>query len=274
MLKTFKSLAFGTLVAIALSGCNAEKQVVYLQDAQPGKTVPQISQEPIKLKPNDEIMIYVSCTDPETAARLSLLSGARGPEQQQGKVIGSSTAVMLPYTINNHGDIHMPEVGKIHAAGLTRLELSNLIQDKIIAAKLVKDDSVNITIQYANLTYTTLGELTRVGTYDIPRDDFPILEAISISGDLTIYGRRDAVWVFREQPDGSRLSYKLNLLDSEFMKSPAYYIQQNDIIYVEPNTVRAGQSTLNENTFRSAGFWTSLTSIAISIATLIVTLSR
>lgn len=274
MLKVFKSLTYGALAALALCGCNASKHVVYLQDAQSGQTMPQIAQEPIKLQPNDEIMIYVSCTDPETAARLSLMSGSRPPQQQGGMFTSNSSAVMMPYTIDKNGNIDMPEVGTVHIAGLTRLEVSNLLQDKIIDAKIVKDNSVNITVQFANLTFTTLGEVTKVGTYDIPRDDFPVLEALSISGDLTIYGKRDAVWVFREQPDGSRMSYKLNLLDSEFMKSPAYYIQQNDIIYVEPNTVRAGQSTLNDNTFRSAGFWTSIASIGISVATLIVTLTR
>lgn len=270
----FKSLTVGLLAAAALTGCDSSKKVVYMQNVQSGESIPQIVQEPIKIQPNDEIMVYVSCTDPETAARLSLLSGARGPQIQGGLTIGNSSAVMLPYTVNKQGDIQMPEIGVVHVAGLTRLQIANLLQDKIIDAKLVKDNSVNVTVQYANLTFSTLGEVAKVGTYDIPRDDFPILEALSMSGDLTIFGKRDAVWVFREQPDGSRISYKLNLLDSEFMKSPAYYVQQNDVIYVEPNTVRAGQSTLNDNTFRSAGFWTSIVSIGISVATLIVTLTR
>lgn len=274
MHKIVKSLTLGFLAVVALSSCDSSKNIVYMQNAQSGEAVPQIAQEPIKIKPNDEIMVYVSCADPETAARLSLMSGQRAPKAEGSLFTGTSSAVMLPYTVDKNGNINMPELGLVHVEGLTRQQVGNLVRDKIIDAKLVKDNSANVTVQYANFTFSTLGEVAKVGTYDIPRDDFPILEALSMSGDLTIYGKRDAVWVFREQPDGSRISYKLNLLDSGFMESPAYYVQQNDIIYVEPNTVKAGQSTLNDNTFRSAGFWTSIVSIGISIATLIVTLTR
>ncbi|MDE6818668.1 MAG: hypothetical protein K2J09_05785 [Muribaculaceae bacterium] len=119
-----------------------------------------------------------------------------------------------------------------------------------------------------------MGEVKTNDTYNIVKDDLTVLEALAMAGDLTIYGRRDAVWVLREQPDGTRKSYKLDLRGTAFLESPAYYVKQNDIIYVEPNSVRAGQSTLNENTFKSVGFWTSLASLAITIATFAITLSR
>lgn len=267
------------LVALAavvgLGGCGASKDVLLIQDVTPGDVIAQIEEKPIRVQPGDEIMVYVSCSDPEMAARLSLVSGNRPPEYRDNVFVSSTSAVMLPYTVSDKGDIAMPEIGTVHVAGLTRQEIAKLIERKITDARLVKDNAVNITVQFANLTFTTLGEVGHTGTYNITKDNLTLLEALAISGDMTIFGRRDAVWVLREMPDGSRRSYKVDLRNSaDFMQSPAYTIQQNDVIYVQPNKVRAGQSTLNENTFKSVGFWTTLASLSLTIATLVVTITR
>lgn len=283
MLRKFKhaaAMAAGAIIiAMALTGCNASKEVLYMQKLTPEAIINQAPSKPVKVQPGDEIMVYVSSADPEIAARLSLLSGSRRPEINMnfGGVTANNTSVILPYTVNKTGDINMPEIGTVHVAGMTRQDIAETVQSRIIAAHLVKDDShntVNVTVQFANLSFSTIGEIKNVGNYPITKDDLTLIEALSIAGDLTIYGRRDAVWVLREQPDGTRKAYKLDLRDTAFLESPAYFIQQNDIIYVEPNDVRAGQSTLNENTFKSIGFWTSLASLAITIATFAITLSR
>lgn len=274
LITALKSVLASVVVLVALTGCGASKNVIYMQNITPGEVMEQAAMTPITVEPGDEIMVYVSCSDAEMAGRLSLLSGSRRPEVQGGMMLSNSSAVMLPYTVSNRGYINMPEIGEVHVSGLTRQQIASLVEQKIIDAKLVKDNSVNVTVQFANLTFSTLGEVGKIGNYSITKDDLTLLEALSISGDLTIYGRRDAVWVLRELPDGSRKSFKLDLRDASFMESPAYYVQQNDVIYVEPNNVRAGQSTLNENTFKSAGFWTSLASLSLSIATLVVTLTR
>lgn len=264
----------GMLFAVALTGCGASKNVLYMQNLTPEQVITQVAGEPIKIQPGDEIMVYISSSDPEVAARLSLLSGSRRPEFTTQGVTALSTSVMLPYTVNRLGDIHMPELGDVHVAGLTRQQIADEVESRIVDAHLAKANSVTVTVQFANLTFSTIGEVTKTGTYSITKDDMTILEALATSGDLTIYGKRDAVWVLREEADGSRKSYKLNLKGTDFLNSPAYYVQQNDIIYVEPNDVRAGQSTLNENTFKSIGFWTSLASLAITIATFAITLAR
>lgn len=268
-------MAFGGMLAVmALSGCGATKNVLYMQNMTPEAALTQIAAEPIRIEPDDEIMVYVSSTDPEVAARLSLLAGSRRPEISATGVTANNNAVILPYAVDKSGDITMPEIGKVHVEGLTRQEISQKVQERIVKSHLAKDNSVTVTVQFANLTFSTLGEITKNGSYSITKDNITVLEAISMAGDLTIYGKRDAVWVIREEPDGSRKAYKLDIKGTDFMTSPAYYIQQNDVIYVEPNDVRAGQSTLNENTFKSIGFWTSLASLAITIATFAITLSR
>ena len=121
-----------------------------------------------------------------------------------------------------------------------------------------------------NLTISVLGEVGKPGRYNIDRDKITLLEAISMAGDLTIYGKRDNVYVMRNE-GGKQTSYQVNLLSAQDVySSPAYYLQQNDVIYVEPNSVRARQSTVNGNNVRSTSFWISLASLLTTITVLFV----
>lgn len=263
------------LIALTLAGCSAEKKVLYLQNLTPESVIPTAAPDPIKIQADDEIMVYVSTSDPETAARLSLMAGSQRPQIVEGVGVSTQNSItILPYTVSSQGTITMPTIGTIHVEGLTRQQISQAIEKRILAEHLVKDNTVNVTVQFANLSFAAIGEIKNPGKYTINKDDMTVLEALSAAGDLTIYGLREKVWVLREQPDGNRKAYLLDLRGTDFLSSPAYYIKQNDVIYVEPNSVRAGQSTLNENTFKSVGFWTSLASLAITIATFAITLSR
>lgn len=271
----FTAIGGIALIALTLTGCSAEKKVLYFQNLTPEATITQAVAEPIKIQAGDEIMVYVSTSDPETAARLSLMAGSGRPQIVEGVGVSTQNSItILPYTVNNQGNITMPIIGMVHVEGLTRQQISQAIEKRILNAHLVKDNTVNVTVQFANLSFSAIGEVAKPGKYSISKDDMTVLEALSAAGDLTIYGQRDKVWVLREQPDGNCKAYLLDMRGTDFLSSPAYYIKQNDVIYVEPNAVRAGQSTLNENTFKSVGFWTSLASLAITIATFAITLSR
>ena len=114
-----------------------------------------------------------------------------------------------------------------------------------------------------------MGDVNTPGTFTIAGDKITICGALALARDLTIYGRRDRVQVIRENGD-ERNIYMLDLRDSDIFNSPAYYLQQNDMIYVEPNSVRAGQSTINENYFKSGAFWISLASISFTAASLAI----
>ena len=121
-----------------------------------------------------------------------------------------------------------------------------------------------------NLAISVLGEVGKPGRYNIDRDKITLLDAISMAGDLTIYGKRDNVYVMRNE-GGKQTSYQVNLLSAQDVySSPAYYLQQNDVIYVEPNSVRARQSTVNGNNVRSTSFWISLASLLTTITVLFV----
>lgn len=270
--KKFKTLIFGCVLTLLVSGCGAKKEVLYIQNALPDDVEKAISRPEVKVAPGDELMIFVTCEDPETSQRLSLMGGTRRPDFNNPVL--STTTVMLPYLVNDDGNIDMPMIGPVYVAGLNRQQISKLVSERVVASKLANPGTVNVTVQYANMNYSVMGEVVRPGNYSITDDRTTVLEALALAGDLTIHGRRDKVWVIREDQEGNRKMMCLDLRDSKFMQSPAYYIEQNDVIYVEPNAVRAGQSTINENTFKSVGFWTTLTSVAISLTTLIVTLTR
>ena len=116
-----------------------------------------------------------------------------------------------------------------------------------------------------------MGEVSRPGSFTINSDRITLLEALSMAGDLTIYGRRDRVAVIRET-DGKRTILFHDLRSSDIFLSPCYYLQQNDIVYVEPNKAKAGQREINSNT--SMSVWLSAVSILATISSLIVTATK
>ena len=125
-----------------------------------------------------------------------------------------------------------------------------------------------VTVEFANLAFSVLGEVKNAGKYAITRNRTTLLDAISMAGDLNITGLRDSVYVIREE-GGKRMAYAVDLRSQDLFTSPAYYVKQNDVIYVRPNAMRAGQSTINENTFSSVGFWMSVGSFLMSLGVLV-----
>ena len=154
-------------------------------------------------------------------------------------------------------------------AGFTRWELAEYIKNKLIADGLLNDPMV--TVEFMNFKVSVIGEVGAPGTYAIGGDKVTVLQAIGLAKDLTIYGRRDNVSVIREQ-DGKRTIYEINLTDVDLFKSPAYYLQQNDIVYVQPNDIKARQSTTDDKTLRIASIGLSSGSLLISVVTLLATL--
>ena len=187
--------------------------------------------------------------------------GAPGSQSGQHRVLG--------YLVDANGYIDFPLLGPIKAAGLTRLQLTDLIKDKLVKGDLLKDPIV--TVQFLNFKISVIGEVTRPGSFSITGDRVTLLEALSMAGDLTIYGKRDRVAVIREK-DGIRTIQYHDLRSSDIFESPYYYLQQNDIVYVEPNKAKSGQSGINQN--NSVGVWLSAVSVLASVISLLVTLSK
>ena len=127
----------------------------------------------------------------------------------------------------------------------------------------------HVTVEFMNLTVSVMGEVAHPGQYSIDKDNVTVLDALSMAGDLTIYGKREKVLVLRQE-NGKQRIYGINLCSGEHIySSPVYYLQQGDVVYVEPNSVRARQSTVNGNNIRSTSFWVSIASLLTSVCILI-----
>lgn len=255
---------FGTMLLASAAACTTPKDVVYFQDI----TEPSVTEVPVKtltLRPNDKLSIIVNSRDRAVADMFNLpfvtrqLGAGESPSvQAQG---------VSSYTINAKGDIDFPLLGEIHLAGMTRSEAAAYIKGMLRQADLLKDAVV--TVELLNGQVSVLGEVTHPGRYAINTDNMTVLDALGAASDLTILGKRENIKVIRTV-DGKQETYLLNLLsDKDVRTSPAYYVQQNDVIYVEPNPTRVRQSELNANTVLSTSFWISLASMAITLAAII-----
>lgn len=251
-------------LVILFSACNSTKEVVYLQDVVPLKQQDIERKYEVFIHEDDLLSIMVNSKDPELALpfNMPLVTYQIGSESAgQQRVLG--------YLVDTNGDIYFPILGKIHVVGLSRLELRDLIKEKLISGDYIKDPVV--TVQFLNYKVSVMGEVARPGSFTITGDRITLLEALSMAGDLTIYGRRDRVAVIREE-NGKRTILFHDLRSSDIFTSPCYYLQQNDIVYVEPNKAKAGQRDINQN--NSVSVWLSAVSVLAAVASLLVTVFK
>ncbi len=268
-MKNIKLIIFVTCSAL-FSSCSSYQKIPYFQDADRVKGINISAVQEITIRPKDRISIVVNCKDPQLSALFNLpyvtqrivSTGARN------SLYGEETSAISGYTVDSDGTIDFPTIGKINVFGLTRSELASLIKDEIETRNQAKDPVV--TVDFLNLSYTVMGEVTVPGTYRIYKDNLTILEALGAAGDITIFGKRDNVLVLRME-DGKQKSYRVNITSLQnVVQSPVYYLQQDDIVYVEPNKMKAKQSTVNGNEIRSASFWISLSSLGATVATIVL----
>lgn len=265
MRKQMLQRIFQLLVAVALfSGC-AAPQIAYFQDVYAGSAETIATGTDIRVQPEDKISIVVNSRDPLLTNLFNLPVSTR----RVGETVSTyRDGAISGYTIDKEGNIDFPVLGKLHIGGMNREEIVNYIKEQLISQNLVKDPVV--TVEFMNLSVSVLGEVTRPGRYNIDKDRMTLLDAISMAGDLTVYGLRNKVMVQREE-NGKQNVYVVDLTSAKSLySSPVYYLKQNDLVYVEPNDVRARQSTVNGNNIRSSSFWVSIASLLTSVLVLIV----
>lgn len=258
-----KKILLMAMLALALASCNTSKKIVYFQDIQGNRPEAITEARDITVQPKDQISILVSSKDPQLAAlfnlpRVQYRVGDNNMQNTNGDVSG--------YTLDTEGYIDFPVLGRLYVAGMTKSEIASYIKKRLMDENLINDPVV--TVEFMNLYYSILGEVNNPGKYMITKDQITLLEAISMAGDLTIYGKRDAVVVVREE-DGQRVTHWVDLRTQDLFHSPIYYLKQNDVIYVQPNKVRAGQSTINENSVKSVSLWISIASFLSSLGVLL-----
>lgn len=265
-MKRIKAFAL-LLGVVVLASCASQKRVIYLQDTQADEQIKIAQDYQIRIKPLDRLTVVVNSRDPELAAPFNTSTSLNSLTGTPLSTYSSNSASLQIRTVDENGDLDMPIIGPIQCKGKTRSELAQEIADKIREGGYISDPTVNI--QFADMKISVIGEVARPGQYDITNDRISLLDALSLAGDLTIYGVRSDVKVIREE-NGVRTTASLDLTSQDIYDSPYFYLQQNDVIYVKPNKYRAQAGEISQN----RSFYISLVSTAVSVATLIVTLTR
>lgn len=261
-MKKYLFMAAG--LVLLLGACSTPKQISYFQDSDNVNGARIAAPKEITIKPKDKISILVNCKSQELTALFNL------PEISYsiGQGNSGSSSNSSGYTVDDNGYINFPVLGKIYVAGLTRQQISEKIRKEL--EEQGQASNAIVTVEYLNLGYKVLGEVNNPGVYSIGKDATTILDAIGTAGDLTIYGKRENVKLLRNN-DGRQETYVVDLCSAQsLISSPAYYLQQNDVIYVEPNDVKARTSTVNGNNVRSTSFWISLASLASSVSLIVM----
>lgn len=263
-----KHTFYSILIALfTLTSCGTVKDIAYFQNKVVDHPEAIDKHAGIVIQAKDMLSIVVSSRNPELVAMFNLpvVSYQAGSEV----VSTGYNQRLMGYVVDNDGYIDFPVLGPIQVSGLTRWELSELIKNKLLKDGLLTDAVV--TVEFMNFKISVIGEVNSPGTYTIEGDKVTILQAISLARDLTIFGLRENVSVIRER-DGERTIYEVNLCDVSLFKSPAYYLQQNDVVYVQPSEIKARQSTTDDKALRMTSIFVSGGSLLVSLAALIVNL--
>lgn len=264
-MKTINYLFCAMLMAVLYS-CSTPKDIVYFQDAYAVEGMTLQAEQTFRLRPEDKINIVVNSKDPNLEALFTLvvpgqrhtLGATVTPQTTAGKTSNGSTSA-IAYTVDKEGRIEFPYLGLLKVAGMTRQDVATMIKQKLIEQNLVNDPIV--TVEYVNMGVSVLGEVKNSGRIDIDKDHFTILDAISHAGDLTINGMRNNVMVLR-QVNGVQQVYFVDLCSAKsVLQSPAYYLQQDDVVYVSPNKRRQRDSNVNGNSVFTPAFWVSIVSL-------------
>lgn len=258
--------SFFSVALLVLSGCATPYNITYFQDMPLEQEVTIAKPQEVILQPGDVISILVSTRDAALSSLFSLYSS-----YSVGNASGGSTAAINRrdsyYNIANDGTIDFPVLGRISVAGKTRVELEQFIKKMIQDQNLVKDPVV--TVDYNNLFVTVIGSAGHVGRVNIDRDNFTLLDAISQSGDLDLSGLRENVRVIREVGLDKRIAYEVNFCSAEDVyNSPVFYMQQNDVIYIEPNNKVKRTTTQYGSQMVNYTFWVGIITSIFSLIAL------
>jgi polysaccharide export outer membrane protein len=250
-----------SLVLAFFSSCGSVKNIAYIQNSDSVNYDRSQYLYDAKIMPKDELTISVNTTNPEVSLPFNLLMQN---SYQQGRTLSTGGGTLMPYLVDTEGCINFPIIGRLQVAGLTKRQCERMIQDKI-RPYLAESENPIVTVRMSSYSISVLGEVARPGSYMVSREEINVLEALAQAGDLTIYGVRDRVKLIRKNASGRKEIHTLNLNDANIVNSPYFYLQQNDIVYVEPNKVKAQNSSVGSMTT----LWFSATSILISLTSLL-----
>ena len=243
---------FYLIICLILSSCVSNKKIVYFQGVQGAIEDSKITEA--KIQPNDNLLILVSSPKVEVSDIFNSIniSGTGNPSQESLALQG--------YIVDQNGYINFPILGPVKLGGLTKNEAIDALQNKI--SEYVVDATVNI--RFLNFRVTVLGEVNKPGVYTITNEIISLPEALGLAGDMTIHGRRNNVLICRDV-NGKKEFYQMDMTSPDVFKSSNYYLQQNDIVYVQPNKAKSSGAGYNQN----LPIWVSVFSTIITIIALV-----
>jgi polysaccharide export outer membrane protein len=243
-------------VSLLVLSCASKKNVVYMQDIDQTKSYDSATLYEPKIQPDDLLSIIVSAENPELTVPFNL------PQIQGNYEINNNQNGIKTYLVDNFGYVEFPVIGKMKLGGLTRKEATAKLVTAV--SEYIKNPIVNLRI--LNFKVSVLGEVLKPSSFTLSSERITLLEAISLAGDLTIYGKRDNILIIREA-EGKKTYNRIDITKSDFLNSPFYYLAQNDVVVVEPNKTRVNASVVGPNV-------TATISVISVLVTLLVVLLR
>ena len=265
-MKHFNRIVLPLIALMLLAACGTQKDVPYFQNAESVDLSKSQYLFDAKIMPKDQLTITVSTTNDEAATPFNLTVPTPYTVNSRSTY---SQAMLQTYLVDNAGNINFPILGSIHVGGLTKSQAEKMIQDQIKPFMAEAENPI-VTVRMPGYQISVIGEVARPGTFTVSREKISILEALAQAGDLTIYGQRKNVQLIREDSTGQKSIHIFDLTDANIINSPYFYLQQNDVIYVTPNKVKAQNSSVGSMTT----LWFSATSILISLTSLLYNILR
>jgi polysaccharide export outer membrane protein len=244
------------IVSIVLCSCSTNRNVIYFQDIQntPSADLENTASyaEPV-IQPDDNLSINIFTLNQQTGA---IINQAAATPILGGNANNATSQQITGFVVDKNGDVELALAGKIHVAGLTTYQARELIREKVVKYY----NEPNVQLRFANFKVSVLGEVNSPSTYNMPNEKVSVMDALSLAGDLTIYGRRDNVLIVRDQ-NGKKKYGHVDLNSSEIFSSPFFYLRQNDLVYVEPNKAKSAAN--NASQVQVIGIITSVISVLI-----------
>lgn len=251
-----------TLILIMISiSCSQVKDISYFQNIEQIMTLPGSNGHDARIKPKDILSITVVSSEPAASRRYNLFT----PQTETGGTFYSQ-AVLQNYLVDSDGKINFPSLGSLKVEGLNTKELELHINN--LLAPFFTEEKPVVTVRIVNYSVNIMGEVLRPGKYESMSGRMTILDGLAMAGDMTIYGRRDNVKVLRDDGNGELIIYTVNLTDKNMFYSPAFFLEQNDVVYVEPNKSKANSSKYGA----AESFRISTLSVLISLITMTTTI--
>ncbi len=265
-MKAIGKLLMACVAVVALTGCKSSN-LAYFSDITATEGSLPIIKSDIKIEPNDELLINVSSEVPEATSIYNLPYNNPATRAGGDMIVNHTTTQKQTYIVDKKGDIMFPILGKIHVAGMTTAQLA-----EELTRRIAKDvEAPYVRVELMNFNINVMGEVLTPGRYNFETERVSVLDALAKAGDMTVFGKRHNVTVWREE-DGVVTYHKLNLNDSKAYSSPYFYLKQNDVLYVEPSESRAGQADYNQNNSYKVSVISAIVSGVSVITSLVIAL--